>query len=273
MAKMSVQVQNRSANAAHVVSSLDEHQETVVQGLLARNASLPPDRRINEEILRVFLRWLAATLESKTASMVAAEMAYVDEQADDPAVRVRRDEATSVLSLCMTRVRSSVSAVLGDPGLATYGMVEQVPRTPAELSDYARVAMNLFLGHPRQQGDGIGGTFDTTVLAATILGALSPLDQALRDLRAEQRQLEGAMLRRDAEVSEWQEVYVHGATTFSSLYRIAGHPGLAARVRPTSRRTEGREPAPGDEVPGDGPLLPEDPGTVPGDPEETLPPV
>jgi len=52
---------------------------------------------------------------------------------------------------------------------------------------------------------------------------------------------------------------------------MAGHPGLAARVRPTSRRTDGREPVPGDEVPGDGPLLPEDPGTVPGDGEDTAP--
>lgn len=273
MAKMSVQVQNRSANAAHVVSAVEEHGETVVQGLLARNTSLPPDRQISEDVLRQLLGWLAATLETKTGSMVAAEMAYIDEQADDPPVRARRDEAVPVLVQAMTRVRSSVDSVLGDPGLSTYGLREIVPRTPAELSDYARVSMSLLLGHPRQLDDGIGGTFDTTVLATTILGALSPLDQALRDLRKEQRQLEGAMLRRDAEVTDWQEVYIHGATMFASLARMAGHPGLAARVRPTARRSEGRDPAPGEEVPGDGPLLPEDPGTVPGDPEDTLPPL
>jgi hypothetical protein len=271
MAKMSVQVQNRSANAAHVVSSLDEHQEAVVQGLLARNASLPPERRINEEILRQFLRWLAATLDSKTMSMVAAEMAYIDEQADDPAVRLRRDEAVPVLVLAVTRVRNSVSSVLGEPGLATYGLRELVPRTPAELSDYARVAMSLFLGHPRQLDDGIGGTFDTAVLAATILAALTPLDEALRDLRREQRQLEGAMLRRDAEVADWQSIYTYGATTFASLSHMAGHPGLAARVRPTARRSDGRDAAPGDEVPGDDPILPEDPGTAPDNGEDTAP--
>ncbi len=271
MAKMSVQVQNRSANAAHVASALDEHGEAVVQGLLARNAFLPPERRISEETLRQFLRWLGATLDSKTASMMAAEMEYIDEQADDPAVRLRRDEALPVLVQCLLRVRSSVSSVLGDAGLATYGLVELVPRTPVELSDYARVVMTLLLGHPRQQDDGIGGTFDTTVLAATILAAHTPLAQALRDLRTEQRQLEGAMLRRDAEVADWQAIYVHGATTFASLSHMAGHPGLAARVRPTARRTDGREPVPGDEVPGDGPILPEDPGTVPGDGEDTAP--
>jgi len=271
MAKMSVQVQNRSANAAHVASALDEHGEAVVQGLLARNAALPPDRRISEETLRLFLRWLGATLDSKTASMMAAEMAYIDEQADDPAVRARRDEAVPPLALCMTRVRSSVGAVLGNPGLATYGLVEPVPRYPVELSDYARVAMSLLLGHPRQQDDGIGGAFDTTVLAATILAALSPLAEALRDLRTEQRQLEGAMLRRDAEVADWQTIYVHGATTFASLSHMAGHPGLAARVRPTARRSDGRDAVPGDEVPGDDPILPEDPGTAPDNGEDTAP--
>lgn len=271
MAKMSVQIQNRSANAAHVASALDEHGEAVVQGLLARNAFLPLDRQISEETLRQFVRWLGATLDSKTASMMAAEMEYIDEQADDPAVRLRRDEALPVLVQCLLRVRSSVSSVLGDAGLATYGLVELVPRTPVELSDYARVVMTLLLGHPRQQDDGIGGTFDTTVLAATILGAHAPLAQALRDLRTEQRQLEGAMLRRDAEVADWQAIYVHGATTFASLSHMAGHPGLAARVRPTSRRTDGREPVPGDEVPGDDPILPEDPGTAPGDGEDTAP--
>lgn len=276
MAKMSVQVQNRSANAAHVVSSLDEHGEAVIEGLMTLNDLLRPEQRISADVPRQFLRWLAAVLEGKTVSMVAAEMAYVDEQADDPAVRVRRDDTGAVLYLSMTRVRSSVSAVLGDTGLATYGLLEPVPRNaPAELADYARVAMNLLLGHPRQQPDGIGGTFDTAVLAATILAALSPLAEALRDLRKEQRQLEGAMLRRDDEVTGWQEIYVYGATAFSSLYRIAGHPGLAARVRPTARRSEGREPAPGDdapgELPGDGPSLPEDPGAAPGDGEDALP--
>jgi hypothetical protein len=271
MAKMSVQVQNRSANAAHVSSALEEHGEAVVRGLLARNAALPPERRVNEEILRQFLRWLAATLDSKTVSMMAAEMAYIDEQADDPAVRLRRDEAVPVLVQCMLRVRSSVSSVLGDPGLGTYGLVELVPRTPVELSDYARVAMSLFLGHPRQQDDGIGGTFDTAVLAATISTALTPLADALRDLRTELRQLEGAMLLRDAEVADWQTIYVHGATTFASLSHMAGHPGLAARVRPTARRSDGREPAPGDEVPGDDPILPEDPGTAPDNGEDTAP--
>lgn len=259
MAKMSVQVQNWSANGAHVVSSVDEHEDTLVQGLMKRNEALAPERRIDEQTIRLFVRWLVANMEQQNGAMVAAEMAYIDEQADDPAVRQRRDEATPALAQCMTRSRNSVDGVLGAAGLSTYGMTQPVPRTPAELADYARVTHGLMLKHPRTEPDGIGGTLDTAVMAASIAAALAPLDEALRDLRKEQRQLEGAMLRRDTEVSEWREVYVDGATMFASLYRMAGHPGLAARVRPTSRRIEGREPAPGDEAPQDDVTVPENP--------------
>ncbi|HWN70515.1 MAG TPA: hypothetical protein VNM90_22900 [Haliangium sp.] len=260
MAKMSVQVQNWSDNAAHVVSSLDENFEALVQGLMKRNAALPVGQQIDEEVIRMFARWLGSTLEHQTGSMIAAEMAYIEEQADDPAVRERRDAAASPLAVCVTRTRNRVSTVLGDAGLSAYGLKELVPRTATELAEYARVAMTLLLADSRQVPDGTGGILDTAVLAASIGMLHAPLDEALRDLRKEQRQLEAAMLRRDTEVSEWRLVYVDGATAFASLYRMAGHPGLAARVRPTTRRAEGREPAPGNEVPDDGVILPEDPG-------------
>lgn len=259
MAKMSVQVQNWSASATHVVSSLDEHGELLVQGALAQNELLPAAQRISEEVIRAFVRWVADLLQHKTSSMVAAEMAYIDEQADDPAVRLRRDEAMSPLSVCLTHARTSISSLLGEAGLATYGMTQQVPRTAAELADYARVAHGLLLKYPRQEPDPIGGTFNTGTIANSIGTLLTPLDEALRDLRTEHRQLEGAMLHRDAEVSGWREIYVNGATILSALYRMTGHPGIAARVRPTARRTDGRLPGSGDELPGDGVTLPEDP--------------
>lgn len=254
MAKMSVQVQNRSANAAFVVSSHVEHRGAVVAGLLAHNASLPEEERVGEETVRGFLDWLASTMRHKTETMVAAEMAYVDEQADDPIVRERRDQAVGPLITCMTRVRSYVSAVLGEAGLATYGLRDVVPRqNPATLSEYARVVARLLRTHPRSQSDGIGGTFDTEVLASSIDQARAPLAEALDEMVVEQRQLEGAMLARDRAAREWNEIYVNGATTFASLYRLAGRGDLADRVRPTVRRSEGRDAPPVDAAPGSPP--------------------
>lgn len=253
MAKTSVQVQKRRAKAAYVVSSMNENRDAVTQGLVARNVYLPADLHIPEEVVRIFLDWLANTMHFTTEAMLSAEGEYVNEQADDPPVRERRDAATPRLSLCMSQARNQVSAVLGDTGLATYGLRERVPRAPDELAAYARTAAKLMRQHPRVEASSVVGPFDTTVLAGAIDDALAPLASALDELVIEQRQLQGAMLRRDTVAGEWREVYTNGAGTFAFLSRMAGHPEIARRVRPTTRRSRGQDGAPGDDLLPDAP--------------------
>lgn len=248
MAKMSTRVQNRRTNAAYVVSSVAENRDVVTQGLLAHNAYLPAELRIGEESVRVFLEWLANTMRFKTDAMLAAETEYVNEQADDPPVRERRDAAMPPLSLCMSQTRNQVGAVLGATGIISYGLREGVPRTAVELADYARVVVGLLREHPRVEAKSVVGQFDTAVLASTVEEALAPLEEALHDLVIEQRQLQSAMLRRDTVVGEWQDVYANGSGTFAFLSRMAGHAELARRVRPTTRRSRGKDRNPGDDV-------------------------
>jgi hypothetical protein len=88
------------------------------------------------------------------------------------------------------------------------------------------------------------------VLADAIDEKLAPLATALSDLVTEHRQLQAAMSRRDAEVEEWNEVYVNGAAAFAWLARMAGQDAVAQRVRPAVRRSRGNELVP--ELPGDG---------------------
>lgn len=249
MANMSIQVQNRSANARFTVRSLTTHREEVIRGLLAHNAYLPIGVRIDEGTLRAFLDWLSATMSYKTEAMVAAEMNYVNEQADDPAVRARRDKAMEPVLTALSRLRVRVGSVLGDEGLNTYGLRKQVPRLPNELADYATVVVTLLRGRSRTVSDGLGGVLDTLILAAALEDALAPLRQALDDLATEQRELEGAMIRRDGLVGEWHEVYQGGATAVTGIYRMAGQLALSQRVKPTTRRGAGEEPPPADGVP------------------------
>jgi hypothetical protein len=248
MAKMSIQVQNRRTNAAYVVSSVAENRDVITRGLLAHNAYLPAEVRISEEVVRMFLDWLGNTMHFKTEAMLAAETEYVNEQADDPPLRERRDAATPVLSLCVSQARNQVSAVLGDTGLITYGLRDPVPRAPSDLAVYATVVVKLLREHPRVEARAVIGRFDTAVLADAIDEALTPLSSALDALVIEQRQLQGTMLRRDTIVGEWNEVYANGSSTFEFLSRMAGHPEIARRVRPT-RRSRGGDSAPGDDAP------------------------
>lgn len=250
MAKMSARARSRGANADYVVSSMDENREAVVQGLLPHNQGLPEAQRIDEATLRLFVGWLANCIRYKTVSMMEAETAYVDEQGDDPPVRERRDEAVPVLIQCVTQGRSRVGAVFGEVGLTTYAMREPVPRTPVELASYAGTSANLLRTYPRTAPDPAGGALNTVVLADAIDEKLAPLTASLSDLVTEQRQLQAAMSRRDAEVEEWNEVYVNGTAAFAWLARMAGQDAVAQRVRPTVRRSRGNDLAP--ELPGDG---------------------
>jgi len=261
MAKMSIQVQNRRAKAAYVVSSVAENRDVVTQGLVAHNVYLPAELRIGEETVRMFLEWLANTMRFKTDAMLASETEYVNEQADDPPVRARRDAAMPVLSLCMSQTRNRVSAVLGDTGLITYGLRDAVPRAPVELADFAGVVAGLLRKHPRIEASSVVGPFDTAVLASAVDAALAPLASALDDLVTEQRQLQGAMLRRDAIVGEWREVYANGSAAFSYLSCMAGQAELARRVRPT-RRIRGNDGNPGGDV---SPELPANDGDPAGE--------
>jgi hypothetical protein len=247
MAKMSTQVQNRRAKAAYVVSSVAENRDVVTRGLLAHNVYLPAELRIDEEIVRMFLEWLANTVRFKTDAMLASETEYVNEQADDPPVRARRDAAMPVLSVCMSQTRNQVGAVLGDTGIISYGLRDPVPRAPVELANYASAVAGLLRKHPRVEATSVVGPFDTAVLASAVDAALAPLASALDELVIEQRQLQGAMLRRDAIVGEWREVYANSSAAFSYLSCLAGQTELARRVRPT-RRIRGNDGKPGDDL-------------------------
>jgi hypothetical protein len=253
MAKMSARTRTRSSNAEYVVSSMVENRDPVARGLLVHNVWLPEELRIGEATLRVFIEWLANIMRYKTTSMLAAETAYVDEQADDPPVRDARDTAMPVVGQCMVQARNKVEAVFGEVGLTTYALREPVPRQPAELAAYAGTTAKLLRRYPRTAPDGAGGTLNTVTLAGAIEDALAPLAGALSDLVTEQRQLQTAMIRRDTEVGEWNEVYVSGTAAFAWLARMAREYELAQRVRPTARRARSNDGSPVDEpdLPGD----------------------
>ncbi len=244
MSNMSIQVQNRSNNARFTVSSERTHRDEVMQGLLARNAALPAAQRIDESTIRLFLDWLASNIEHKTEAMVTAEVAYVAEQLDDPGVRAGRDEATVSALGGIARTRMRIGSVWGDDGLALYGLNKPLPRLPHEVAGYVRVVIDLLRKTPRTVDDGIGGVVDTEILAAALDGLLTLLRQALDDVNTEQRELHSTMLKRDAEVADWYEVYHGGATAMTGLYRMAGQREMAQRVRPTKRRAAGLEPPP-----------------------------
>ncbi|ACY17495.1 hypothetical protein [Haliangium ochraceum] len=232
------QVRNRSANARFVSDSLTSHRRSIVDGLVAHNAYLPTSQALDEQAIHRVLDWLSAVLEHRTSAMVAAEIEPEVEFSGDAVTALRRDKAVSPVAVAMSRLRVRVNAILGSDGLTLYGLRAPVPRTPESLLAYAEAAVEALHAHPRSLSDGLGGMFDTDVLARAVEDVLGPLRWTVRE------RLERERGEAPPENGSWHEVY-HGVSSMvAGLFRLGGLHALARKVRPTPARMTGDEGPP-----------------------------
>ncbi|ACY15010.1 hypothetical protein [Haliangium ochraceum] len=253
METTNTQFRNRRADAAYVVSSLDEHCDELVHGLLAHNTYLPADEQITPAAVRTFLRWLGATLRHQTEAMSASESVCASASTGEPSARQRRDVAAGALATELSRARNRVSSALGSSRLARYGLDQVTPSLPSERVDYGREVAERLREHACIEDDGLGGTLDTVTLAKALERAVALLDAAILEHLREIRHAQGARARRERATGRWVDVYGNGSAVFASLYRMAEQAELARQmVRPSSRRTEG--PSGGQGRPGDADL-------------------
>ncbi len=166
------------------------------------------------------------------------------EQADDVVLDSARNESRDALLTLYQRVRARVEAALGDDGLARYGLDSPAPRPPMQLRSRVETTIGLLREDPVDLEDGLGDPVSTTTIAEKLEAALAPLASALDGLRREERENEGALTARDRAIEAWMVVYQGVATTLSGLYRLADRHDLASRIRPTARRTSGKDQAP-----------------------------
>lgn len=258
MARTSVTVSDQKASAAFVASATTIYRDAVVTGLLAHNTSLQPEDHIDEAALQQVLTWLGKLLHQKGAALTTAEAAYVSEQADDVPVRVERDARYEALGGQLVLVRDRVGAHIGREALATYGLTRPRPRAAQDLLAYTKTAISLLREQPRTVADSMGGVLDTAVLAASLEGLYSDFSASVEQLVAEQRELDAARAARNTAQDELIGMYQLIAGLLSYVFRLAGHPDLAERVRPVTRPATRRS-----RTPDDGATLPPDDGATP----------
>jgi hypothetical protein len=260
MARTSVTVSDQKSSAAFVASATTTYQDMVVAGLLAHNDVLQPEDRIDAAVLQQFLVWLGKLLQQKGNALTAAEAAYVSEQADDVPVRTERDAQHEALGGQVVLVRDRVGAHIGGDALAAYGLSKPKPRTVQDLLPYARTAITLLREQPRSVPDGMGGVIDTVAMAGSLEGLCNDLDATVQKLVIEQRELDAARSARNAAQNELIAMYQMVAGLLAYVFRLAGHPDLAERVRPVVRPASRRS-----RTPDDGATLPPDSGAPAGD--------
>jgi hypothetical protein len=238
---MSVQVRNRNNNATYVASSVDAHGQEVANRLGVMDAALPLAERLGAADIKRFLAWCGSVLTVTNTRLAEAEQQYVTEQADDPAVRQERDDSFCALLSSTIQVRDRVDSVFGSSALATYGLQEPAPRSQEPLQAYAKTMVMLLRQHPRMAVDDVGSEFDTVRAAGAVELKLNALDRSLGRMLVEKRELDAAMITRNAKMAEWERVYRGVSNALAGLYHLAGETELASRIRPTQRRMSGVE--------------------------------
>lgn len=245
MSKLSEQVQNQIEVSERVVASARARAKKVAVELTARAAQAQEaDAAATPAEYEAVVLLLAAQLTRAAEALRARELEVTAEQADDAPVRAARDAAEREVTGLMTRLRSTVEDALGPDALATYGLQGETPRGPAKVLSYSWNAAQLLRKTPASIMTELGSTFSTQAAALAVEARHATLDALIKDDAREARELEGALTNRDRAAETWSDVYLGAATALEGLYRLAGWPELADRVRPTERTLRGEDAGP-----------------------------
>lgn len=192
---------------------------------------------------------IARMMAAANKSLESAENHYAVEQADDPPLRKKRDDAASDLSQRWSEVKSHLVRRFGSTSPREYGLEGELPPTPDALARQSANAIKLLRAKPRSHSSMLG-EFTTGGAADYLEEAESLLSETLKAVTVETKELHDALGRRDAAVVEWTNVYQACATLLEGFLRLGGRADLAERVRPTVRRASGLEPTPPPADPG-----------------------
>ncbi len=252
MSKLSKQVQNQLQVTEKVVMSARTHAAQIAQALSESLGKMPEavkpnhlkgitiDAKLSESMILA----IAWGLENKAGELRQRELEYTAEQADDPAVREARDEATEQAIELMTGLRATVETVAGREALASYGLLGETTRVPGKLLNHMENVGQLLKKSPATIKKPFGVSFDSAEAASSIEALHEKLAGCISADHREARELEDALTKRNRAMDAWVEAYQSTAAALEGLYRMAGWKELADRIRPTQRTIRGEDPGP-----------------------------
>ena len=224
----------RIKNARSVTAAANTHGPTLADALDA-GLGLPAGT-----MLALFVR-LAALLEAATTRLDTLELALLAEAGDDNAVLAARDAAHSGARAAIGQARSLVLAFIGAEARKPLGLDAEIPETATELADYGRRTADALIRAALEIPVSDGVTVKSDALGRTVAAREATLNNALKNVETEARELRAAIGARDLAIEPWARAYRGVALTLSGLFTLAGRDDLAARVRPTERRARGEE--------------------------------
>ncbi len=265
---------NRLASSAlYVESSVEKNDEVIDQALAERYSGLLEDGE-NLPDFKLMMRLIQRDLGRSRQTILASDVVNLEELADDPEYRRRRNELMQKIQKRINRWRGLFERAYDDSGRGLeiagieaetardlFGVVQQGRRV------VARCQAQVDGGFPAPDLKGV------QLVPQEIVDDLDPaceeLDTLVNTLNLEERERQTSQIDKEKSLDRHVDTFTPSAQVLQSF---AGYPELAARVKPSVRRPGRREAEPPDGSEGDtdGGADTAPPPTIPG---EEPPPV
>jgi hypothetical protein len=169
-------------------------------------------------------------LTQGAAVLKTKDLAVGTERYDDDPARDDRDQATASLYTIVTRARSTLEGALSG-NAARYGMEGDTPKTPDALYKFASRALEMMEQNPGVFTDVFGTEVKTANLVPTLKPAVAALKAAIGKTSAESRELNAALLERDAEADRLARHTRAAALMQEALFLLADEEALWDKSR------------------------------------------
>lgn len=257
----------RLASCRVVLWALETHGprlEEILNGPLG--PSLPEGLR---EYFEQHVRQLREVLAAARDLLIQSDRDLRDQNAEAIRHRRIRNKAFQALSPHVMGIKDTFRGACGAEITTELGFALRVPEQPAELHEQAthllaRLSGPVELPDVRYQGV----TLDPLSVVEEMRPLVERLGQTLEDVSREERKTDAMKIAKDEALAAFNRTFLWVAQSAESLFKLAGLPEVAKRVRPSSRRKGVT-----DEVEQQGPETPiDDPQASAGEPPDDQPP-
>lgn len=223
---------DRLKSALFVTQAARTHRAALVAGL---------STRLNRPALDAgaLIDGIADGIDGAAEGLRVAAQAHRDELGDDPAVRAERDARAEALYGQMIAVREALGGIYGPACLEALTQTGRLPPRPDMLLESAEALVRALPVVLPQHTPRFGAGFDPAEIVESIQAGIEPLRAALKAVAREVREAEATLVQRNKARDLYDAIFSDGANALSGLFRLAGMPEHAKRVRP-SRRAPGR---------------------------------
>ena len=180
---------------------------------------------------------LAGRLDGANGQFRTADSAHQVETSGDVDARAARDAAIATVRAGVIAAGHAITGAFGAAVRASMGLdVTWAPRGDLLLGQ-ARNAIQLIKKTRKLQPLAAGVRIDTAELADALEEQCTHLEAALETVKHEERSAQQTFQERELVARVWERAYPGIAEIFTGLCILAGRDELAARVKPTLRKT------------------------------------